>query len=163
MLEICRQRIAALGLERVEVVEADAQSLAGIADASVDAIYAIGLLEALPEPDRALTACARVLKPGGLLVLSTSNGDCPWFSLRDRLFGRSGLRTGRYITVDALVRCADAVGLLPVEVRTRGVAPPGLAPKSVIALLDGVEHAAAALGLSRYMGVLSASFRKPKG
>jgi ubiquinone/menaquinone biosynthesis C-methylase UbiE len=160
MLEICRHRIAAAGLGTVRADEGDAMSLDGIGDGSVDAIYAIGLLHVVPEPARVLAACARVLKPGGLLVVSMPNGGCPWHALRDRLFGTRDARTGRYFTASDLVRSARLVGLIDVDVFTWGVAPQGLTFAPAVHVLDMLERVAARMGLSRYMGVLTASFRK---
>jgi SAM-dependent methyltransferase len=44
-----------------------------LADASVDAITSLQVIEHLWTPDEFLVECARVLRPGGLLVLSTPN------------------------------------------------------------------------------------------
>jgi len=59
------------------------------------------------------------------------------------------------------VSSARAAGLVEVSVITRGIAPQGLAFAPAVAVLDLVERAATRIGLSRYMGVLTASFRKP--
>jgi SAM-dependent methyltransferase len=44
-----------------------------VADASADAIVALQVLEHLSEAESFLRSCARTLRPGGLLVLSTPN------------------------------------------------------------------------------------------
>jgi ubiquinone/menaquinone biosynthesis C-methylase UbiE len=160
MLEICRRRIATAGLRTVRADAGDAISLDGIADASVDAIYAIGLLDAVPEPACVLAACERVLKPGGLLVLSTANGACPWYALRDRLLGTRDVRTGRYLAAADLVRFARLAGLTEIDVLTWGASPQRLAFAPAVAVLDMLERVATTMGLSRYLGVLTASFRK---
>jgi SAM-dependent methyltransferase len=161
MLEICRHRIAAAGLRTVRAEAGDAMSLDGIGDDSVDAIYAVGLLDAVSEPERVLAACHRVLKPGGILVLATANGDCPWNGIRDRLCGTSDVRTGRYLTADDLIQSAGKAGLRPFEVLRWGAAPQRLASAPAIATFDVLEWIARAVGLSRYLSVLTASFRKP--
>lgn len=53
---------------RVEIY-ADAEALP-FADASVDAVALLEVMEHLPEPERALAEVARVLRPGGVLLLS---------------------------------------------------------------------------------------------
>jgi 2-polyprenyl-6-hydroxyphenyl methylase/3-demethylubiquinone-9 3-methyltransferase len=61
---------AALDLEyRVQAVEA----LADAEPASFDAITCMELLEHVPDPGSVVAACARLLKPGAPLVLSTVN------------------------------------------------------------------------------------------
>lgn len=62
-LETCRD----LGAE--DLVQGDAMRLP-IADASVDLVCALDVLEHLPEDERALSEIARVLKPDGHLLLS---------------------------------------------------------------------------------------------
>ncbi len=161
MLKICQQRIAASGLRTVRAYQGDAMSLDGVADSSVDAIYAVGLLDAVADPGRVLAACRRALRPGGLLVLATANGACPWHRMRDRVAGTSDVRTGHYFWAEELVRLADECGLSPVDVFTWGAAPQRMAWPPAIAAFDLFERAAAALGFSRYLSILTASFRKP--
>jgi len=48
----------------------DVQALGSIADGSFDTVFCSQVLEYVPEPDKALRECFRVLKPGGTLVLS---------------------------------------------------------------------------------------------
>jgi ubiquinone/menaquinone biosynthesis C-methylase UbiE len=162
MLQACRRRIATSGLRNVSAHAGDAMSLDGIAAGSVDAIYAVGLIDAVADPARVLAACRRVLKPGGLLVLATANGDCPWHRLRDRLFGTNAVRTGRYFTSSELARLAGDAGLQPVEIFAWGAAPQRVASPLVIAAFDLFERAVRAAGLSRYLSILTASFRSPR-
>lgn len=161
MREACGRRIADLKLDTVHAESGDAMSLVEIGDASADAVYAVGLLDAVPEPARVFSACQRVLKPGGVLVVSTSNGACPWYALRDRLFGQRAVRTGRYLTPTELVSFARDAGLREIEVVTWGMAPPSLISEPLLTGLDRLERIVTGLGLSGRLGVLTASFRKP--
>lgn len=52
-------------------VVADFTDLAPFADASVDAVFAMEVLEHVTDPERAVAAAHRVLVPGGLFVAST--------------------------------------------------------------------------------------------
>jgi ubiquinone/menaquinone biosynthesis methyltransferase len=72
MLAIAERRLAAQR-DRVELRPLDAESMPGIADASVDA-YSISLGLKICDRRRALDEAFRVLKPGGrLIVLEASN------------------------------------------------------------------------------------------
>jgi len=82
MLEIGRAKVARAGLtDRVELVEGDALAL-GFPDASFDVVTCAFGFRNFPDVDRALAEAARVLKPGGrLLVLEL-------FRMESRLFAR---------------------------------------------------------------------------
>ena len=59
-----RAGAAACGLANVEVLEGDATRLP-VADGSVDVVISNGVLNLVPEKERAAAEIARVLKPGG--------------------------------------------------------------------------------------------------
>lgn len=61
-----------LGLEcrTWDIVDGDAQDLAGVPDASFDWLFSSHVLEHLPSPRRALCNWLRVVKPGGWLLIS---------------------------------------------------------------------------------------------
>ena len=59
----------------VQFVEDDCQQLANVGTTPFDAIVSFETLEHLTEPSRFLARCYAVLKPSGLLVISTPNGN----------------------------------------------------------------------------------------
>jgi len=69
MLDIARERAAALGLENVDLVEADAEAL-DFANASFDVVLCRWTLMFLPDPAAALGVMWRLLRPGGRLVVA---------------------------------------------------------------------------------------------
>lgn len=72
------------GLEsgvRVEYRLAPVETLADERPASFDAITCMEMLEHVPDPASVIDACARLLKPGGTLVLSTLNRTPAAFAL----------------------------------------------------------------------------------
>ena len=74
MLARARRRVQALGLDNVEAIEVmDAEQL-DFADESFDVVVAQYVVTAVPHPERALDEFARVVKPGGEIVIATRVG-----------------------------------------------------------------------------------------
>jgi ubiquinone/menaquinone biosynthesis C-methylase UbiE len=69
-LQLGQARARCLGLANLQFETADAENLQQYGDASFDAVtIALGIMF-LPEHDKALSEIARVLKPGGTLLLT---------------------------------------------------------------------------------------------
>jgi ubiquinone/menaquinone biosynthesis C-methylase UbiE len=81
-------RLAPVELSRVQ---GDAERLA-FATGSVDAVCCLEALEFMPHADRALAEVVRVLKAGGVLLLSNRVGRDAWF-LPGRLCSRGVLES----------------------------------------------------------------------
>lgn len=74
ILAKARRRVAVLRLANVEAIEVmDAEALA-FADESFDVIVAQYVITAVPNPERALDEFARVVRPGGEIVITTRIG-----------------------------------------------------------------------------------------
>jgi len=74
MLEKARKRVAADALRNVEALEVmDAEHLT-VPDASFDVVVAQYVVTAIPNPERALDEFARVVRPGGEIILTTRIG-----------------------------------------------------------------------------------------
>jgi len=74
MLAKARERVTELGLHHVEALEVmDAERLA-FPDDSFDVVVAQYVVTAVPNPEAALDEFARVLKPGGELIILTRVG-----------------------------------------------------------------------------------------
>ena len=69
MIERARKSAGAIGLRQVEIRKGDATSLP-VADASIDVVSSNGVLNLVPEKERAFAEIVRVLKPGGRLHLA---------------------------------------------------------------------------------------------
>lgn len=69
MVERARRSAAAAGLRQVEVRKGDATRLP-VEDASVDVVISNGVLNLVPEKEKAFSEIFRVLRPGGRLQLA---------------------------------------------------------------------------------------------
>jgi SAM-dependent methyltransferase len=83
MLTVARQRARDCG---AALLLADASRLP-FADASVDAVFAAGLITHLPDPDAGLRELARVTRPGGRLVLFHPTGRAALAARHGRTLG----------------------------------------------------------------------------
>jgi phosphatidylethanolamine/phosphatidyl-N-methylethanolamine N-methyltransferase len=74
MLRKARQRVTEQNLTNVETLDVmDAESLS-FADDSFDAVVAMHVISTVPHPEVALDECARVLRPGGEMILISRVG-----------------------------------------------------------------------------------------
>ena len=161
MLEVFRQRLERLGLANVTLKRVDALDLDGIADASMDVVFSLGLLETLPDLDRHFAQCLRVLRPGGAVLGITSNGDCPWYALRWLLQGGSKhCRQQELARPRKLEELLDAAGFDGFAARTWGAVPPGLQNGTVAAMLDAAEKIIEKTPVRAYLGIMSFAARK---
>jgi SAM-dependent methyltransferase len=78
MVDVARSNAA--GLRNVSYQVGDIESLP-FEDETFDVVCSAGVIEYLPRFERALEEMRRVLRPGGLLILSTTNAAAPahWF------------------------------------------------------------------------------------
>jgi ubiquinone biosynthesis O-methyltransferase len=136
MLAAARERLAAARLEAA-LLQADAQAQP-FGDARFDVVVAVTVLCLLHQPERALAEMARVLKPGGRLVIGEL-GRWSWWAAWRRVRGWLGHPTwcaARFWTPRELQRLVTAAGL---EVRTLRAAvfyPPFAPAAGVLAPLD---------------------------
>lgn len=74
MLEKARKRVDELGLTHVDAIEVmDAEELQ-YPDASFDVVVAQYVITAVPNPEKALDELARVVRPGGEIIITTRVG-----------------------------------------------------------------------------------------
>ena len=81
MLDHTMRRARARGVENITPARADARRLP-YPDASFDAAYLVAVLGEIPDQPAAMNELARVLKPGGRLVVGELFGDPHWVSPR---------------------------------------------------------------------------------
>jgi len=75
MIARAREKVRREKLQHISALEVmDAHALA-FADRSFDAVCLPFVITLIPEPERALDECARVLRPGGEIILASKLGD----------------------------------------------------------------------------------------
>lgn len=79
MLDHTTGRARDAGIVNIKPTQGDARSLP-YHDDTFDAAYLVTVLGEIPDPERALTELARVLRPGGRLVVGELFGDPHWTS-----------------------------------------------------------------------------------
>src|SRR5262245_46181498 len=113
MLAIARQRACDLGVD-ADLREGDAQALP-FGDASFDTVVCVLSLCTIPDPARAIAEMARVLRPGGTLLLLDHIGSRWWpVWVVQRFLELFSARSGEYLTRRQLPLLAPA-GLRVVE------------------------------------------------
>jgi SAM-dependent methyltransferase len=115
MVEIAREKAAVAGV-RIPFELGDAEDLS-MADESFDVVHARHLMWTLPNPRRALAEWRRVLRPGGLLLITEAHRDGVSPSPGDRLRSRCGRTLMRLFRILCLDR-------RPIPRKPRG-GPPG--------------------------------------
>ena len=74
MLEKARNRVKRLGLTNVEAIAVGDAERLDYPDASFDVVVAQYVVTSVPHPERALDEFARVVRPGGEIILTTRIG-----------------------------------------------------------------------------------------
>jgi ubiquinone/menaquinone biosynthesis C-methylase UbiE len=161
MLAVCARRVAAGAIANVSLVQDDACELRTIAPGSADMVYSIGLLETVPDLKGLFAAICRILKPNGIVAAITSNGNCPWYSVRRCLEGReSHCRSSRLATRKLLASPLRRSGFTEPEITYWGALPPGIHNPTLGRLMAVVETVVAPTPLARFLGALTMRARK---
>jgi SAM-dependent methyltransferase len=116
-VEIDPVAVQAARARGLDVIEGDMES-AGFDDESFDAVTSSHVVEHLHDPRAFLDKIRRVLRPGGVLVITTPNVRSELLSRHGRNW--RGLEPPRHLmlfTADNLFRLASAAGLRDVEVQ----------------------------------------------
>ena len=92
-LDIANENFQMQGIEEYKLIQGDVNCFP-ICDNSFDVVFSSGLLEHFSEPKKAVKEMARILKPGGLLIIRIPNfhvGTLRWWD--DMLFKRGVAET----------------------------------------------------------------------
>lgn len=128
MVRVARSR--AEGADRITIEVDPAEQLATVADGSVDAAICVGALEHMLDKPGALRQVKRVLRPGGVFVALTPNGDYCWYRHAAPLLRRETkhLSTDHFLTMAELDVLLGDAGLDVVARRHWSFVPQGDLP-----------------------------------
>jgi len=80
-IEIAEKRLKHFGISNVNFIADDAEVLNKIPDNSFDVVFSFSTLRFCPEPEKALKAIFKKLKPNGILIADFPNSYSPWHLL----------------------------------------------------------------------------------
>ena len=121
MLRKATEKVSERALSQVKLIAAMDASRLGFADARFDAVALPFVITLVPDPERALAECARVLKPGGEIVIASKLGADAGLVARleeaaDPLFKTIGWSSAFKISrVEAWAKAHGAIEVLGIE------------------------------------------------
>lgn len=112
------RRRAQRARDRIEVIDGSAEST-GLDAASVDAVWAVNSMHHWTDPDSAFTELARILRPGGRLILADEDFDDPTHPEHDAFSERHSDHQHHFAMVDP-AGIAAGLGAAGLVVTTSG-------------------------------------------
>ncbi len=136
MLAAARRRAETANV-KLRLVEGKAKALP-FPDAASDRVLAVTALCFIPDATRAVAEMARMLKPGGLLIIGELGKRSLWAAYRRMRgwLGHPSWRTARFRSPAELRRLMSQAGLTVLEMRGAAYYPPGGVAARLLAPVD---------------------------
>jgi ubiquinone/menaquinone biosynthesis C-methylase UbiE len=134
----------------------DAESLAGVAAASMDLALCIGAFEHVLDKPAMVASIHRVLRPGGRFFCLTPDGSYLWYRAIAPLLGLTTkhLSSDRFLTRREFARLLEAAGFRRCEFGSWTFIPRGDMPPLVGALFQALDRIGRITGLASLRGGL---------
>jgi 2-polyprenyl-6-hydroxyphenyl methylase/3-demethylubiquinone-9 3-methyltransferase len=121
-IAVARVHAAQMGLE-IDYRATTAEALVAAGE-GFDAVLAMEVIEHVAEPQAFVDACARLLRPGGIIILSTINRNAKSWAMAIvgaehvlRWLPRGTHQWAKFVTPDELFAMLSSAGLVPVDRR----------------------------------------------
>ena len=160
MLEITSDKILKSKIYNVTLINSNVIDLRSIESSSVDCVYFFGLIEHIVSLQDFAKEIRRVLKPSGIVIGVTPNGQSPWYFLR-RLFRGTGRHcsTDIYHSEISLDELFLPLGLVKVSMKYWGATPAGVGDFSANILIK-MEPFLEMSFLKKWLGGLTFVYRR---
>lgn len=132
------RRLAQRARSRIDVADGAAEST-GLGDASVDAVWAVNSMHHWTDPDAAFHELARIIRPGGRLVLADEDFDDPTHPDHDTFSERHADHSHHFDTVDPQT-IADGLRRAGLDPTTAGKESVAGAPTLLIEAVKPHDH-----------------------
>lgn len=142
--------------DAIELSVDPAETLVTIQENSIDVVLCVGAFEHMLDKSAVLAQVYRVLKPGGVFICLTPNGDYAWYAWVAPFcdIDTRHLSTDRFINGKEVLSKLRAACLKPESPEYWTFIPRGDIPSWVNLLLVVLDRAGRLLGLSRFRGGL---------
>lgn len=151
--------------DRISIRVDPAEELATIEDRSIDVVLCVGALEHMLEKARVVRQVHRVLKPGGMFVGLTPNGDYCWYRHLAPVLGLDTrhLSTDHFLTAGELEGLLGGAGLEIVGRRYWRFVPQGDMPVGWGSVLRALDWWGEQTGLGYLRGGIAITAVRPDG
>lgn len=160
MLEILSNKIQKNKIYNVTLINSNVIDLRSIDSSSVECVYFFGLIEHIINLQDFAKEIRRVLKPNGIVIGVTPNGQSPWYFLRKLFRG-----TGKHCTTDfyhseiSLDALFQSLGLVKVSMKYWGAVPAGMGNFSAKILIK-VEPFLESSFVKKWLGGLTFVYKR---
>jgi ubiquinone/menaquinone biosynthesis C-methylase UbiE len=116
-VEKANLRVKHYKLSNISFEVQDAEDIKNHEDGEFDAAFSFSVLRYVPNPDKALQECYRLVKSGGVVVVDFPNRNCPWFNLMKPAVGIKKHIHDRLFDVKEVRGMMEKTGFRNIEIK----------------------------------------------
>lgn len=139
--------------DKIRLAVDRAEVLASFEDETIDIVLCVGAFEHMTDKLAVLTQIRRVLKPEGIFLCLTPNGDYLWYRIAD-FFGIDSrhLSSDRFVNLAWLREALPKAGLSIMELGHWTFIPKGDVGATLFRILRAIDRLGSIFGLSAWRG-----------